>query len=174
MHFNMLITSAIAALIPLLVGFIWYHPKVFGNAWLKAGNLDEAKMKEGFNMPLIFGLSYVFGFFVAFGLTPVVIHQFGFFGMLQHKIMISDAAALDFLKTGFENYGNEFRTFKHGALHGTITGVAIGLPIVGISALFERRGFQYIAISAGYWILTLCLMGGFICQFADVTIEMFK
>lgn len=171
----MLITSALAALIPLLVGTIWYNPKVFGTAWMNANGFSEDKMKEGFNMPLVFGLTFVFGFFIAFGLSAIVIHQFGFFGMLQHQVGdLKDVAAIDFFEKGFASYGNEFRTFKHGTLHGTIAGVTLALPIVAINALFERRGFKYIAIHAGYWILCLCLMGGFICQFADVTAEMFK
>jgi len=33
--------------------------------------------------------------------------------------------------------------------------------------MFERRGFKYIAIHGGYWMLTLGLMGGIICQFAN-------
>ena len=35
----------------------------------------------------------------------------------------------------------------------------------GTNALFERKGFRYIAVNAGYWILTLMIMGGIICQF---------
>lgn len=170
----MFLTSAIAGLIPLIVGMIWYNPNVFGKAWLQAAGLDETKAKQGFNMPLVFGLTFVFGFFIAFGLMPVTIHQFGFMGMLQHKLVINDAAALDFFSKGFADYGNEFRTFKHGTLHGTITGVTLALPVVAINALFERKGFKYIAINAGFWILCFCLIGGFVCQFADVTIETFK
>ena len=170
----MLLTSAMAALIPLLVGMIWYNPKVFGTAWMNANGFNEAKMKEGFNMPLVFGLTFILGFFIAFGLTPVVIHQFGFMGMLQHKLAINDVVGLKFFTDGFTAYGNEFRTFKHGTLHGTISGVCLALPIVAINALFERRGFKYIAIHAGYWILCFCLIGGFVCQFADVTLETFK
>jgi hypothetical protein len=32
--------------------------------------------------------------------------------------------------------------------------------------LFERRSWKYIFINAGYWILTLTLMGGIICAYA--------
>ena len=38
--------------------------------------------------------------------------------------------------------------------------------VIGINALFERKGFKYIAINAGYWILCLGLMGGVLCAFA--------
>ncbi|HMY23936.1 MAG TPA: DUF1761 domain-containing protein [Chitinophagales bacterium] len=174
MQLNMLLSSLIASIIPLLVGFIWYNPKVFGTAWMNACGLEESKLQEGFNMPLVFGLCILFGFFISFGISSVVIHQFGFFGMLQHQVEIKNPEALSFLQSGFEKYGNEFRTFKHGALHGTILGITVALPIVGIGALFERRGWKYIAINAGYWILTLALMGGFICQFSKVSLEMFQ
>jgi hypothetical protein len=39
------------------------------------------------------------------------------------------------------------------------------LPILATNALFERKGFKYIAINAAYWIITLAVMGGIICQF---------
>jgi len=41
----------------------------------------------------------------------------------------------------------------------------LALPIVGIPALFERKGFNYIAINAGYWIVSMALMGGVLCAF---------
>lgn len=173
MQFNILITSLIAALIPLIVGFLWYNQKTFGNAWMRAIGADENKLKENFNAPLVFGLTYIFSFFIAFALAPIVIHQFGFFGMLQRVLMINDTSAITFFKEGFATYGNEFRTFKHGMLHGSMVGVFIALPIIGINALFERRGLKYIAINAGYWILCLCLMGGIICQFAKIDVLFF-
>ena len=166
MQLNFFIAMALAGLVPLILGAIWYNPKVFGTAWMNVNGFSEDKLKEGFNMPLVFGLTFVFGCLIAFALAPVVIHQFGFFGMLQKDFMSADTQA--FMKQGMETYGNDFRTFKHGALHGTITGIGIGLPLVGINALFERRGFKYITIHAGYWIACLCLMGGILCQFVNM------
>ena len=60
--------------------------------------------------------------------------------------------------------GDRFRTFKHGALHGGLVGGFIGLPILVINGLFERKGFKYGLINAGYWIITLAIMGGILCQ----------
>jgi hypothetical protein len=45
-------------------------------------------------------------------------------------------------------------------------GLTLALPIIGINALFERRGFKYIAINVGYWVVSMAIMGGIICQFA--------
>lgn len=166
MQMNFFLVAALAALVPLFLGFIWYHPKVFGNAWMKACGFEEAKMKEGFNMPLVFGLTYVFGFLISFPLSGVVIHQMGFFSMLQ--MHFKEPATVKLFTDTLAVYGNDFRTFKHGALHGAITGVGIALPLVAINGMFERRGFTYIAINAGYWILCLLIMGGILCQFVDL------
>ena len=60
-------------------------------------------------------------------------------------------------------YGTNFRTFKHGVLHGTITGIVIALPIIAINAMFEMKKAKYILIHFGYWTLTLALVGGVMC-----------
>ena len=62
-----------------------------------------------------------------------------------------------------DQYGQNFRTFKHGAFHGTLSGIFYAFPIIAINALFERRSWKYIWIHTGYWILTLALMGGTVC-----------
>ncbi len=160
MQFNMWIIL-LAGLVPLVTGFVWYNPKVFGNAWMKSVGMTGESMK-GANMAGIFGLCYLFGVILASALMTIVIHQFGFNSVMQGDDTPETAA---YIKNFYETYGNRFRTFKHGALHGTIGGLFIALPILGTSALFERRGFKYIAIHTGYWMLTMALMGGVLCAF---------
>jgi hypothetical protein len=63
-------------------------------------------------------------------------------------------------------YGTEFRNIHHGLLHGFIGGLTIAFPIVAINALFERRSWKYIFMNAGYWIVSMMLMGAVICKFA--------
>ena len=65
-----------------------------------------------------------------------------------------------------DHLGNSYRTFKHGALHGFISGVMLAIPIVGVHALFEMRGWKYILICAGYWIISMCLMAGINCAWS--------
>lgn len=163
---NLLILAA-AALVPIVMGFIWYNPKTFGTAWMNASGLTEEKMK-GANMPLIFGLTYVLSFFIAAMLFSVVVHQSAYHSLLAGEAGYgepgSDVTMMidQFMKT----YGGHFRTFKHGALHGGILGTLVITPIIAINAMFERKGFKYIAINGGYWIVSLILMGGIICQWA--------
>lgn len=156
-----------AALIPLLFGMIWYNPKVFGNAWMQASGMDEEKAK-GANMLVVFGLTYLFSVMMAMSLNFAVIHQSHIYSILIDEPGFKDpnSEIQLYLKDFMSKYGSNFRTFKHGALHGTITAIFLAMPVLGVGALFERRGFKYIAIHAGYWIACFAVMGGIICAFA--------
>lgn len=158
---------ALAALIPLVMGFIWYHPRVFGSTWMKVAQVTEESMKNS-NMALIFGLTYLFSFFLSFSLQFLTIHQLSLVGIVagQPDYMNPTSEAGQMVAAFLEKYGNEFRTFNHGALHGVISAITIALPILGINALFERKPRKYIFIHLGYWIITLGIMGGIICAFA--------
>ena len=163
LHFYIVL---IAGIIPLIVGWIWYHPGVFGTAWMNATGITP-DMGKGANMARIFVLTYVFSCLLAFGLAPIVIHQFGFSSMMLGVPGIEDPSTEigKTFKSIMDTYGNNFRTFKHGALHGTITGIVFALPIIAVNALFERKKAKYILIHFGYWTVTLALMGGVICGF---------
>ncbi|MDI1354957.1 MAG: DUF1761 domain-containing protein [bacterium] len=161
------IAIAGATVVPLILGFVWYHPKVFGNAWMKASGLSVENMK-GSNMLLIFGMTTLFSLFIATFMQFVVIHQIHFSSILTNQLDSSDPNSESslLLKKLMNLYGTSYRTFKHGAFHGTAAGILLALPILGINALFERKGSKYIALNAGYWILCLGLMGGIICAFS--------
>ena len=149
----------LAALSTLVVGFIWYNPKVFGTIWMKESGMTEEKMK-GSNMILIFGLSIVYAFFISFILQMLVIHQFGALGMVGGD----PSKALPSYEAFMADYGTAFRTFKHGALHGFMTGLLLILPVTGVGALYERRSFKYVLVSGGYWVVSMTIMGGIICM----------
>ncbi|WP_299272238.1 DUF1761 domain-containing protein [uncultured Psychroserpens sp.] len=148
----------VAAVAALVIGAIWYNPKVFGTAWMRAAEMTEEKMK-GANMGIIFGLSLVFAALLAVLLMQFTNHQWGALGMVGGEPENAKAS----YETFMGDYGNAFRTFKHGALHGTIFGVFGALPIIGTIALFERKSAKYIFINAGYWIVTLAVMGAILC-----------
>jgi len=65
---------AVAAIIPLFIGAIWYNPKVFGTAWMNASGMTEEKIKNA-NMGVIFSLTLVLSFLLAFSVNGMVIHQ---------------------------------------------------------------------------------------------------
>jgi hypothetical protein len=155
----------LSALIPLFIGFIYYSPKLFGTIWMQEAGVTEEKLKGG-NMAKILLLAYVFSVMLGSVLMYLVIHQLSVLSILANTPGINDpnSEVSLWLKDFMAKYGNNFRTFKHGALHGVISALFFAWPIVGINALFERRGAKYIAIHVGYWVITLALMGGVICQ----------
>ena len=158
MEFNILaiLTAAVSALV---VGFIWYNPKVFGSAWMQAADMTEEKIKKG-NMGKILLMALVFAILLSASLQMLVIHQTGVYSLIGGQV--TDATLPSF-HAFMDDYGTAFRTFKHGALHGVLSGIFIALPIIGTNALFERKSVKYILINSGYWIVTLALMGGIIC-----------
>ena len=159
---NYWLIVALAALIPLFTGFIWYSKAVLGNSWMRANRFLKEDMKGG-NMAITFGLTYVFSFMIAIVLTSIVIHQFSFYSIVADDP--TSAANKTWLENSIREHGNKFRTFKHGALHGSIASVFFVLPVIGIISLFEKRGWKYVLIHWGYWLVTLALMGGVLCQF---------
>lgn len=153
----------IAALIPLVVGGIYYNPKVLGNAWMKSCGFKEEDL-QGANMPVIFLLCYVFGLLLTMPLSMLSIHQGGIFSTMMPDIMEAGSQAQQTFNELMATYGDRYRTFGHGALHGGIAVLFFVFPIVGTIALFERRGWKYIWIHVGYWFITLTLMSGLLCQ----------
>jgi hypothetical protein len=61
------------------------------------------------------------------------------------------------------DYGTVLRTFKHGALHGFMSGLFLAFPLIAINGLFERKSWKYIFIHAGYWTVSMTIMGAIVC-----------
>ena len=121
--------------------------------------MTDEKAKQG-NMLKIFGLTFIFAFLLALIMMPLTIHQFGALGMVGGN----EAEALPSYTAFMADYLDAFRTFKHGALHGFMSGMFIALPIVATNCLFEQKSFKYAAITSGYWIVVMTIMGGIICS----------
>lgn len=157
---------ALAALIPMVIGSIWYHPKVFGTVWGKVSSVSEEKTKSA-HMWVTFVLTYVFSIFLGIALTFMTIHQFGLTSILGAEPGFNEQGSdlYNYFADFMTKYGTSFRTFKHGALHGTLGGFFTALPVLAVNAMFEKKGFKYIAINAGFWILCMALMGGVICAY---------
>ena len=163
MEINWLVI-ALTGIIPLLTGFIWYHPKVFGNVWMQLTGMTEEKAQQG-KMSLIFGLTLVFGIVMALPLISITIHQTHMMSTLMNVPGFGQEGTeiTQYYNDFLSKYGNEFRTFKHGALHGFLVGLFLVFPITAVNSLFEQKPWKYTLINAGYWCFTFLLMGGVIC-----------
>ena len=153
----------VAALVPTVIGFLWYGP-LFGKPWMKSTGMTEEKMKSA-NMPMVFGLSLLFALILAFVLNILCVHDNMVEGALYYatdKTMVpapgsKEAEWLDFYKSELapDNY-----TFAHGAFHGGLFGLLLFLPILGNIALYEQKGWKYTLINLGYWVVCATIMGG--------------
>ena len=152
------ISILVAAFVPIIIGFFWYNDHLFGSIWMRESNLTKQSLEKD-NMLPILTFVFLFSFFIAFMMQFIVIHQTGALGMIGGDVQ----KALPSYSVFMADYGTAFRTFKHGALHGTMSGILFAFPIVAINALFERKSWKLIFVHAGYWIVTLAIMGGTIC-----------
>ena len=157
MEFNYL-AVLVASLVTLLVGFVWYNPKVFGTIWMNETGMTEEKAKQS-NMAKVFGLTIFYSLMLAFIMPALTIHQMGAFGMIGGDLTLAKPSYEAFMA----DYGDAYRTFKHGAFHGFFAGLFIALPITAINGLFEQKSWRYILVNAGYWIVSLTIMGAIIC-----------
>jgi hypothetical protein len=163
---NMLIVVA-SGIIPMLVGFIWYNKNVMGTVWMAESGYNPETAKKP-NMVAVIGIGLLFSVMLAASLMPAVIHQMGLTSMLADEPSLKDPNS-ELSKTLADllaKYGTNYRTFKHGAMHGFITTIFLVLPVVGMSALYEQKSAKYVAVHVGYWAICLTLMGGVICAFA--------
>lgn len=165
------ISLILAALVPMVLGFIWYHDKVFLNTWLKETGITREKMNSG-NMFLIFGGSFLCAVILAFSMNLIAYHDSFVMGALFYETagtMAPDpnTVAGQWAKTYMDNFAQSNHTFKHGAFHGlVIAGVFIATPIIITEALYEQRSWRFILVKIAYWCISLSLMGGIIASMA--------
>jgi len=154
----------VSALVPLLVGSIYYNPKVLGKAGMSAAGVTEEQAKQG-SMVKIFLLTYLFGLFVSYIIFLFAVHQSSVYQLFLHEKDLFEAGSeLSEYVNGFmEKYGDRHRTFGHGVIHGVEITLLMGFGLIGINTLFERRPMRYLWIHLGFWVICGALMGGMLC-----------
>ena len=152
----------VAAFIPMIVGAVYYGDFAFGKPWKNINGFTDEYLGKA-NMGMVMGGAYLFCILIAVLLTGQVIHQGHVAQMMIPEVFEPGSDTMKQFNGLMEQYGGRYRNFSHGALHGAITALLFVVPIIGVNALFERRGGKYILIHGGYWLITLTLMGGFLC-----------
>ena len=162
-----------AALIPLVVGYIWYHPKLLGSVLKASGDVNAEKMQSG-HAWWVYPVAFVASYYIARSLGSITIHQYGLLSMLanQPDVHVAGTPLNTVVQGLLDKYGENYRTFKHGALHGSLTGVYFVLPILTFITIFEKKKWTYLAIHASYWIICLALMGGVVCAYMPTHIQL--
>lgn len=149
-----------AALIPLLLALVWYSPAVAGRV------VTDSRLSTAFRPPARMALRVVLllllGILLVVAVMPVTIHQMHIYSILAGQPQAEIDATM---KPLMAKYGGVYRTFKHGAFHGTLSAIFMVLPVLGISAIAERKPGKVVLAHLGYWIITLALVGGVVCGF---------
>ena len=129
------IAIIVGALVPMVLGFIWYNKALFGNAWMKSIGKTEEDLKKG-NMGMIFGVSFLLAAVLAYTMAEY---------MGYHK--------------------PEDQTFIHGMFHGARLALMVAAPVLITNSLFEHRNWTNIFINLFYWVLAIALIGGVVTLF---------
>lgn len=131
------LSLTLATLVPMIIGFIYYHPKLAGKAWMQANGFTLESLGKG-PKPILFAvaliLSFLLSMFVSYNVT----------GPGQEV----------------GNDGHSYVTFQHGLLHGVELAVLFVAPVLGTIGIFEKKSMKWFWVNEGYWLITLCLMAG--------------
>ncbi len=130
------IATGLAALIPMIVGFIYYHPKVMGGMWMDANGFKLETLKPP--KPVLYLVSLV---------LSVLLSLF----IQQNVTGPGQDTAPD---------GHSYHTFSHGLVHGMVLSIMVVIPIFGTMSIFEQKSMKWFGVNVGYWIVTVSLMAG--------------
>ena len=126
----------VTAFVPLVAGFVYYHPKVLGTAWMQSLGKTEEDFDNS-KMGLTFGISFVLAIVLSWFLKVLI--------ETSHGVM----------------YGGEsFHTFQHGALHGAMFLAFFCIPVFVTNGMFEQKSAKNYWINIGYWVIVGGIMGG--------------
>ena len=133
----------VAALVPMIMGFVYYHPKVLGSLWMKANGFTLESIGTG-PKPVMYLLALVVSFLLAFFVW----------------INVTGAGGVDQLQVTDPKDGHSYVTFCHGVVHGVLISLTVILPVFVTMTIFEKRSWSWAFVNWGYWALTVTLMAG--------------
>ncbi len=153
----------IIAFLPLILGFVWYHPKVLGNKLAQINNEPLIQNRSVGKMLLIYLLSIL----LAYILTLMSVHQSAIFQLFfMDPDLANDSSQYSvFINEFMEKYGDRHRSFGHGLIHGAEASLLFGLAFFGITTLMQNKPLKLIWIHLGFWIVCCSLMAGLSCEF---------
>ena len=119
----------LAGVANMVLGFIWYNPKVFGDSWMAMAGLSKDKMEAGARMMPVMSL---IALFFAIVMAYVMSHFAIAWGVWD---WIGAIELAFWLWIGF-----------------------VVPPMLGV-VLWEGKSVKLFAINAGFWLLGLSMMG---------------
>ena len=140
-HLNFL-ALIVAALIPMIMGFIYFHPGLMGSVWMKANGFIKENMTPP--KPIMFLVAFVCSLLIAFFLWG----------------WVTGAGGIETSQVKDPNDGHSFVTFQHGVFHGIAFSLLVLIPIFITMKIFEMRSWAWALVNVGYWSISVILMCG--------------
>lgn len=132
-----------AALVPMIMGFIYYHPSLMGNTWMRANGFTKESIGKG-PKPSMYLLALVVSFMLTF-------FMWGW---------TTGGGGVDSFQVKDPIDGHSYETFQHGVFHGVAFSIMVLLPIFVTMKIFEMRSWPWAFVNWGYWSITVILMNG--------------
>ena len=133
------IAVVVAALIPSILGAIYYGP-LFEKQWLSSLGKTKEEMVPS-NMGVTYGLAMLMALLASLSIKLT--------NELTHKDVVNGELVF-----------GSFHTFGHGALHGAMLCITIVVPIIVSLSLFHKSSGKNIILNVIFWIICFALMGG--------------
>lgn len=122
----------LAAIVNMVLGFLWYSPMVLGKQWMSEKHLSAESLKKAQSeMGKLYGLSFVAAIITAYVLTHVMTLSENYF----HYSMLSTG-----LNTAFWLW------------------LGFVLPVQLTDSIFGDKNWKLLAINTGYQLVGLLLM----------------
>ncbi|MDO8522401.1 MAG: DUF1761 domain-containing protein [bacterium] len=123
-----LLTILFAGIISALIGFVWYHPRVFGGAWMRLSSLTPEVVERGKRRmhadEILALLASILAAFVLFS--------------LETKLGIYDA--------------------RGAVQLGLLAWAGFVVPALSGTVLWEQRPISLYIINVGYWLVAFVTM----------------
>ncbi len=119
----------VAPLSTFVIGFFWYGKYLFGNLWQRLVHLSDADIQKS-NMLLIFGLSYLLNFIIAFFLSVFI----------EIAMMLGSTPLM-------------------AGIFASILCIGFVTTSLGINYLFSRKSFKLYLVDAGFLMVSFFIMG---------------
>lgn len=126
----------VAAVAGMVVGFVWYHPAVFGKQWMKAMGKSESQLKkEAQGKPYLYPAMFVSSLVMAYVLAHIVSYT-------------------------------QSITFLDGALAGFWAWLGFVVTTAFTDVLFENKSQPLFMLKIGFYLVTMVIMGGILALWA--------
>ncbi len=133
------VAVVVAAVVSMVVGFLWYSPMVLGKPWMKLkGYTSETLKKEQAKMAKFYAVSFVLALVTAYMLSHVMILSQEFYGYPEMQTGLTTAF---FIWVGFI------------------------LPVQTADQIFGEKNWALLAINTGFQLVSLVLMALVIAYF---------